>query len=270
MSAYIYMVRCNDDSLYSGYTTDIEKRLQTHNSGNGAKYTRSRLPVTLAYCQQLPDISSAMRQEVFLKQLPRKKKQLICENWAAEQLRFATEQDADQILEIYRYYVENSTATFAYTAPTSEEYRRWVQNSAKEYPFLVLEREGKILGFACAHRWRDREAFDWSVETTIYLAPDQTQGGRGLRLYGTLLALLHKQGVYHAYAVLAHPNPASEALHAKLGFLRLGYLPACGFKHGGWHGNTIWDFTLHQAKGKPEPILPFWKLLEQNPDNFKL
>lgn len=270
MSAYIYMVRCSDDSLYSGYTTDIEKRLETHNSGNGAKYTRSRLPVTLAYCQRLPDTSSAMRQEVFLKQLSRRQKQLICENWASEQLRFATEQDADQILDIYRYYVENSTATFAYTAPTPEEYRHWVAESAKDYPFLVLEKQGRILGFACAHRWREREAFDWAVETTIYLAPDQTQGGRGLRLYGTLLALLYEQGLYQAYAVLAHPNPASEALHAKLGFLRLGYMPACGFKHNGWHGNTIWGYTLRKPEEQPEPIRPFAQLLQENKGDFRL
>ncbi len=270
MSAYIYMVRCSDDSLYSGYTTDIEKRVQTHNAGNGAKYTRSRLPVTLAYCQRLPDASSAMRQEVFLKQLSRRQKQLMCDNWATERLRFATEQDAEQILNIYKYYVDNSTATFAYTAPTIEEYRRWVADSAKEYPFLVLEKQGEILGFACAHRWREREAFDWSVETTIYLAPNQTQGGRGLRLYGTLLALLREQGVYQAYAVLAHPNPASEALHAKLGFLRLGFLPACGFKHGGWHGNTIWGYALCEPQPDPQPVLPFAQLLEQGTGDFSL
>lgn len=74
---YVYMLRCRDDSLYTGYTDDVERRLAVHRSGKGAKYTRSRLPVELVYREELPDKSAALRREAAIKKLPRAKKLLL-------------------------------------------------------------------------------------------------------------------------------------------------------------------------------------------------
>ena len=74
MAWYVYMLRCGDDSLYTGYTDDVQRRLKTHQSGKGAKYTRSRLPVTLAYQESLPDKSAALRREAAIKRLTRQQK----------------------------------------------------------------------------------------------------------------------------------------------------------------------------------------------------
>ena len=79
---YAYMVRCVDGSLYSGWTNDIEKRLLAHNSGRGAKYTRSRLPVTLAYLEEFPTKEEAMSREWHLKELTKKEKEELAEGWA--------------------------------------------------------------------------------------------------------------------------------------------------------------------------------------------
>lgn len=263
MSAYVYLLQCKNNSLYTGYTTNVTQRLKTHQEGKGAKYTKSHLPVLLAYCQLFPDKSCALRQEARIKKFSRAKKLQICQNWSNETLRFATGKDSKDILEIYQYYVENSIATFAYTCPDLEEYRQWVEQSALQYPFLVLERAGKIIGFAYAHRWREREAFDWAVETSIYLAPDVTGGERGVRLYGTLLALLREQGIYQAYAVLANPNPASETMHQKIGFTQLGSQPCCGWKHGQWQGNTLWGYCLREPNREPAPVMPFCELNQE-------
>lgn len=260
MSAYVYLIRCKDDSLYGGYTTNVDRRLQQHQCGKGAKYTRGRGPLSLAYCQLLPDNSCALRWESHLKKLPREKKLQLCQNWQQEQLRLAQPQDSEGIRAIYQYYVEHTPATFAYTTPDSESYQKWVAQSLADYPFLVLEEQRGILGFACAHRWREREAFDWSVETTIYLAPTATGGGRGIRLYGALLALLKEQGLYQAYGVVTSPNPASEALHKRIGFQQLAYQPNCGFKQGQWYGTTTWGYTLCMAEGIPAPVKPFFNI----------
>ncbi len=79
MKHYVYLVRCRDESLYCGYTTDVEKRVQTHNRGEGAKYTKSRLPVTLVYYEELPSKSEALKREYAIKQLTRKQKLALIE-----------------------------------------------------------------------------------------------------------------------------------------------------------------------------------------------
>ena len=80
MSYYVYLLRCGDGSLYTGYTDDVERRLAVHQSGKGAKYTRSRLPVELVYSEELPDKSAALRREAAIKKLPREKKLALMES----------------------------------------------------------------------------------------------------------------------------------------------------------------------------------------------
>lgn len=263
MSAFVYLLRCADDTLYTGYTPDIPARLAAHRAGRGAKYTRGRGPLALAGSFALPDRRCALRLEARIKQLARPQKDALLAARGAETLRLARPEDAAALAGIYDWYVQNSAATFAYACRTAAQQRAWLEESRAAYPFLVLEKAGEVLGFACAHRYHEREAFGWCAESTIYLAPGLGGAFRGVRLYGALLALLKAQGVHEVYGVVASPNPASDALHRRLGFAKLGSLPNCGYKLGRWWGTTTWGYTLHEPDGPPAPVAPFCDLSEE-------
>lgn len=261
MSQFAYLVRCGDGSLYAGYSPDPLARLSAHRAGKGARYTRGRGPLTLAFAQAMPSKGMALRREAALKKLSRAQKLALCDGWKNERLSLARAEDGPTIRQLYGWYVEHSAATFAASLPGEAEYTRWVTDSAADYPFLLLkDRAGKLLGFACAHRWKEREAFAWDVETTIYLAHDAAGSGRGRRLYGALLALLELQGVHNAYALVTIPNPASEGLHRAMGFVLQGTQPDTGYKNGSWYGLGTWGLALRPADGEPAPVVPFPQL----------
>ena len=135
-------------------------------------------------------------------------------------LSMATRADAAEILRLYNWYVLNRTATYQITPSTLPEYQAWVEDTLARAPLLLArDGDGRLLGFACAHRYHPREAFDWDVESTIYCAPDACSAGVGKALYRALLELLRMQGYWNVYALLADPNPASERFHAKFGFV---------------------------------------------------
>lgn len=261
MSQFAYLVRCGDGSLYAGYSPNPIARLAAHRTGKGARYTRGREPLTLAFAQAMPSKGMALRREAALKKLPRAQKLALCSGWKNERLSLARAEDAPAIRQLYGWYVQHSAATFAASLPGEAEYACWVAESAAEYPFLLLKnRAGKLLGFACAHRWKEREAFAWDVETTIYLAHDAAGAGRGRRLYGALLALLEQQGVHNAYALVTIPNAASEGLHRAMGFSLQGVQPDTGYKNGSWYGLGTWGLALREAAGEPAPVIPFSQL----------
>ena len=121
-------------------------------------------------------------------------------------------------------------------------------------PFLVAETaSGRLAGYACAHPYHAREAYAWSVETTIYCSPDFVGQGVGRRLYAPLLALLREQGYCRAAALLARPNPESEAFHRAMGFRKVGCEPQAGFKFGRWLGVTTWWYDLN-TPATPAPV----------------
>lgn len=174
--------------------------------------------------------------------------------------RTAQAEDALQISDIYRYYVENTAVTFAYDAPTEEEFRRKIQHLGKTHPFLVCEEEGRIAGFAYAAPYREKEAFQWDVELTIYLAPDACRKGLGAALMERLLRLLGLQGYLTAYSCVTLPNPGSEKLHSRFGFDTLGVHPRSGYKLGKWQ-DVIWlQKTLGDFPSEPMPPMPFASL----------
>ena len=119
---------------------------------------------------------------------------------------------------------------------------------------LARDGDGRLLGFACAHRYHPREAFDWDVESTIYCAPAACSAGVGKALYGALLELLRMQGYWNVYALLADPNPASERFHAKFGFVCVGRQPHTGYKFGRWGGMSIWWLPLRRGRAAPAPV----------------
>ena len=256
--AYVYMVRCGGGQLYTGWTNDPAARLHAHKTGQGARATRAFKAEHLAYLERCTDKPSALRREAALKKLTKAEKEALCAAWAQNaqpRLSLATRSDAAEILAIYNWYVLNRIATFQITPSTLEEYEQWVEDTLARAP-LILARDGsgRLLGYACAHRYHPREAFDWDVESTIYCAPDACSAGVGPALYGALLELLNRQGYWNVYALLADPNPASERFHEKFGFVCVGRCPHTGYKFGRWAGLSTWWLPLRRGNTAPQPV----------------
>lgn len=253
---YVYMVRCGNGSLYTGWTNDLGRRIRAHRTGKGAKYTRGFGAKGMVYLEQLEDKSAALRREAQLKALSKAQKEALVQEWCQENrppIQLGGVEDAPQIAQLYRWYVSNSTATFQTSLPTDQEYGQWVEDTLKTAPLLVMkDRTGKLLGYACAHPFRPREAFRWDVETTIYCAHDVRGKGVGTRLMSALLAVLKMQGYWNAYALLADPNPDSEALHRRLGYHCEGRSPRTGYKLGAWQGLSTWCYRLREGEETPE------------------
>lgn len=257
-AAYAYMVRCAGGQLYSGWTNDPAARLYAHKTGKGAKSTRALHAQSLAYLERCADKSAALRREAQLKRLTKAQKEALCAAWAASarpRLSLASRADAADILEIYNWYVQNHTATFQVTPSTVAEYETWVDATLAAAPLLLArDGAGKLLGYACAHRWHEREAFGWDMESTVYCAPDARGTGVGAALYAALLELLYLQGYWNVYALITDPNPASERFHEKLGFVCEGRAPHTAYKNGRWLGLSTWRLALRTENGAPQPV----------------
>lgn len=257
-AAFAYMVRCAGGQLYSGWTSDPQARLYAHRTGKGAKCTRALHAEGFAYLERCADKSAAMRREAALKKLTKAQKEALCAEWAEQnrpRLSLACRKDAAEILQIYNWYVLHHTATFQITPSTLPEYEQWVEDTLARAPLLLArDAQGKLLGYACAHRWHEREAFDWDVESTIYCAPEARSLGVGEALYAALLKLLKAQGYWNVYALLADPNPASERFHEKFGFVCIGRAPRTGYKLGRWQGLSTWHLSLRSGRAAPEPV----------------
>lgn len=174
-------------------------------------------------------------------------------------LRAATQGDAAAIAEIYAPFVTASSVSFEMEAPGAEAMRARIQAGGELYPWLVgVSEDGSLLGYAYAARFRDRPAYRFVVETSVYLRPDAAGRGLGRRLYEPLLAILEDQGFTQAIAAITLPNPASVSLHERLGFERAGTYRKVGWKFGAWHDVGLWQRALAPAgvgPAEPEPSL---------------
>ena len=178
-------------------------------------------------------------------------------------IRPARESDAAACLEIYAPFVRDTATSFEQGVPSLEEYQGRIRETLRRTPWLVAEQEGQVAGFAYAGRHRERAAYQWSVEVTVYLAPQFQRQGLGRRLYAPLFHCLRAQGFCNAFAVITLPNPASVALHEKLGFLPVGMFEKAGFKLGRWHDVGWWRLPLREAPDDPEAPRPLEDLLRK-------
>lgn len=149
-------------------------------------------------------------------------------------IRAAVLGDAEEILEIYRPYIEETTVTFEYETPSLEEFKDRMRKVMEKYPWLVWEEGGQILGYAYAGDFRSRMAFSWDCELSVYLRMDARGRGIGSRLYQELLEILRELGYFNAYALICVPNEESEGLHDKLGFYEEGRYQKVGYKFRQW------------------------------------
>lgn len=157
-------------------------------------------------------------------------------------IRPATPEDAQRLLEIYGYYVENTAISFEYEVPSLEEFRTRIQNTLKFFPYLVIEEEGKIWGYAYAGRFATRAAYAHSAELSIYLDLEAKGRGYGRALYEALEQELRGQGILNLYAHVADPiqedeylTRNSEHFHQHMGFTTVGKFHQCGRKFGRWY-----------------------------------
>ena len=178
-------------------------------------------------------------------------------------IRFACPGDAESLLEIYRPYVEATSISFETSVPSVAEFRQRIRCFSEKYPYLVLEEDGIPLGYAYAHGFHTRAAYDWAAETTIYLRQGLHRRGYGKALYAALLRLMEAQGLYRACAVVVIPNENSMGLHKAMGFEISGILPEYGYKMGQWRSVAYLTKKLRPADAPPERVLPIAQLPRQ-------
>lgn len=171
-------------------------------------------------------------------------------------LRFAVPADAEALLAIYRPYVEKTSISFETEVPSPAEFSHRIADFSKTYPYLVVEENGAPLGYAYAHAFHERAAYDWTVETSIYIAENARGKHIGTTLYGALLKLLTLQGVKNACAVVTFPNIPSTAFHQAMGFDAAGVLPDFGYKLGNWHSVAYLFKVLGNTEDAPAPVVP--------------
>lgn len=169
-------------------------------------------------------------------------------------IRLATEEDAAAILDIYAPFCRESVTSFEVEPPSLTEMRGRIARTLPSHPWLVAEGDGLVIGYAYATKHRERAAYIWSVDVSVYIAEGHRGRGYGRALYTSLFALLRLQGFFNANAGVTLPNPGSEALHRSLGFQPVGVYRRIGYKCGGWH-DVAW-YQLALLDPEPDPRLP--------------
>lgn len=179
---------------------------------------------------------------------------------SARKIRFAKPEDAGRIAEIYAPYVEKTPVSFEYTPPDADEMRRRILDVTREYPWLILEEDGNVQGYAYAHRYGERAAFRWSCEWSIYLDEGFRGRGGGRALYEELGRLCTQMGCAAAYVLVAVPNPESIGFHERMGFSLVAVEKAVGYKLGAWRDLAILERRLRPLSAPPAVFRPIGSL----------
>lgn len=171
----------------------------------------------------------------------------------------ASPSDAAELLEIYKPYVTDTAISFEYEVPSVDDFKNRIEKISAKYPYIKAVNEaGEIFGYAYAHEFIARAAYDWSVETTIYLRQDAKRGGLGRLLYTELEKELAAMGILNMNACIAvtnkedeHLTNASKKFHEHMGFEMVGTFHKSGYKFSTWY-DMIWMEKLIGAHG-PNP-----------------
>jgi phosphinothricin acetyltransferase len=170
-------------------------------------------------------------------------------------VRLATIDDGAACAAIYGPFVEATSISFEIVPPTADDMAARIAKTIDRSPWLVVEVDGVVRGYAYGNRHRDRAAYDWTIETAVYVDEAFARRGIGRAAMAALLEVLRLQGFHLAVAGITQPNPASTALHAGLGFTRIGQFEAIGWKQGTWHGVEWFGLELGPREA-PAPIRP--------------
>ena len=172
-------------------------------------------------------------------------------------LRVATPEDGALLSEIYAHYVNTSAISYEYIAPDAAEFSGRISHKLEKYPYIVAELDGTTVGYAYASEFRERAAYAWCVELSVYVRDGVTGQGVGTALYTALLDILRMQGVVTVYSAITPPNDASVALHEKMGFDLVGRFHGSGFKLGRWWELLWYEKLLSPLDSVPAPVTPF-------------
>ena len=183
------------------------------------------------------------------------------------EIRYAKLEDAARLVEIYCYYVEKTAITFEYEVPTVEEFQQRMIHVMEKYPYLVAKVDDQIVGYAYAGAFHARPAYDWAVETSIYVSELQKGEGIGKALYKALEEQLSRQHILNLNACIAYPETEDEHLnkdsvrfHTHLGYRMVGEFYQCGYKFDRWY-NMVWmEKHIGAHPSNPAKVIWFSKL----------
>lgn len=171
-------------------------------------------------------------------------------------VRFARKEDAADLLSIYAPYVKETPVTFEYEVPSISEFESRIQSISDRYPYLAACRDDKILGYAYASAFKGRAAYDWSVETSVYISREARRTGIGSLLYGRLEEILKKQNICNLCACITYPNPESIAFHEKFGYNTVAHFHKSGYKFNTWYDMIWMEKFINRHSKLQKPFIP--------------
>ena len=169
-------------------------------------------------------------------------------------IRFAALSDCRAMLDIYAQYID-TTITFETAVPSEKEFSGRIENISREYPWIVWEEDGRIRGYAYAHRLHERAAYQWDAELSVYLDKNCVSRGMGRRLLLTLFDILRMQGIHTVYSIVTSPNEKSERLQYSLGFRLIGVHRNTGYKNGRWIDVSWFERAIAAYDAAPRPFV---------------
>lgn len=172
-------------------------------------------------------------------------------------IRIATRDDAQEILEIYAPFIRDTSFTFETDVPDLPSFKDRISTYLQTHPWLVYEINGVIAGYAYGAKYRERVAYQWCTETSIYIHEQHRRSGVGMALYDALIKILSLQGFMNAYAVINLPNDRSVAFHEKCGYKWFANYEKVGYKLGRWKTVGWWGLQLNEYIDEPPAPLPF-------------
>lgn len=168
------------------------------------------------------------------------------------------EKDAQRLVDIYNPYIEKTTITYEYDTLSREAFLARINSIVKDYPYIVIEDDGEVVGYAYASSFNERSAYQWDADLAIYLDMSKRNKGMGSVLFAKLLDILEKMGFINAYSLIDIPNGGSEALHKKFGFTKTG-----SYEHSAWKFDKWLDMGIYSKQlsnpDKPREIDRDWK-----------
>lgn len=170
------------------------------------------------------------------------------------EIRMAALEDAEEIYAIYEPYILNTVVSFEYDRVPLEAFRERIRKITDRYPWLVYTVDNEIAGYAYCSLHRERAAYAWDAECSVYIKDSYHKQGIGTALYNALFRLVKAQGIYTLYTLICVPNEGSVALHRKFGFAEVGTYYRTAYKFGEWRDLLVMEKRLRPADGEPERI----------------
>ena len=185
-------------------------------------------------------------------------------------LQIVSPSDAQELLELYAPYVENTAVTFECAVPSLDEFRFRIDNTVRRYPYFIAKKDGVTVGYTYAGPLKNRAAYDWAVETSIYVDKRCHRLGIGKRLYDALERSLSMMNITNMNACIAVPETESEYLdfssmhfHTAMGFERIGVFHRCGYKFSRWFSMLWMEKMISAHNDVQPPVIPFSALRDR-------